>query len=186
MFFTVAAVVFLYFLSNLNPQEKKRHKMTDWQCQRKISKWRQHSVAAASFRDPAYLSSLRKILAVFNNIWLMDEQPGRLEDEAECGLRNPLGCPAHCRLLLTNPWGQHSTRLQALPWLQRCSHPRLNPNDPLSKLTMDLCAVGGNAGWGVGDTAMPAKPYSVEVRSHGERGLLSHTLQSSKAWQAPG
>lgn len=119
--------------------------------------------AAASFRDPAYLSSLSKIWAVLNNIWLLDEEPGRLEDEAKCGLMKPLGCLAQCRLLLTNPRGQHSTSLQAQPWPWRCSHPHLNPSDPVSTLTMNLSAVGGNAVWGVSGTAMPGKPYYCSV-----------------------
>lgn len=67
---------------------------------------------------------------------------------------------------------QPSTSLQALPWLQRCSHPHLNPKDFL-KLMMNLSTVGGNGIW-VSVIHQCQQFYSsvAEVRSHGEDGLL--------------
>lgn len=173
--------------------------MTDWQCQRKISEQRQHSLATAAFRAPAYLSSLSKIMAVFNNIWLMDEQyfnsleDSRIKQSVDWGTLWGAQWIADYCWQTPGDTAQHSTSLQALPWLQRCSHPHLNPNDILTKLTMNLSAVGGNGIWGVRDTSMPVRSYfSVAGSKKPWWGWAAAptqnfgALQSSKAWQVSG
>lgn len=129
--------------------------------------------STASSWDSAYLSSLRKILSGFNNIWLMDEQffqqPGRPEDEAKCGLMSSSGCPAHGRLLLTNP-RRHGTAqvsrhcpdskdTDGLIWIPTI----------LTKPTSNFSAVGRNGIWGV--NSAPVQRLSDQVRL----GCCSHT-----------
>lgn len=88
----------------------------------------------------------------------------------------PFGVPSTLQITVDKPQEtRHSMSLQALPRLQRCSHPHLNPNDLLTKLTINLSTVGGNDIWGVGDTPMPAKSY-FSVAGSKKRGelLLPH------------